>query len=64
MPLVDFNMLPTSPSAGYMMDEEQTEKLQVVVYSFHNRSVGLVVDRIIDIVEFTGSSENLTTPVF
>ena len=44
-------MLPTSPSAGYMMEEEQTEKLQVVVYSFHNRSVGLVVDRIIDIVE-------------
>ena len=52
MPLIRLsNMLPTSPSAGYMMDEEQTEKLQVVVYSFHNRSVGLVVDRIIDIVE-------------
>ena len=52
MPLIRLsNMLPTSPSAGYMMDEEQTEKLQVVVYSYHNRSVGLVVDRIIDIVE-------------
>ncbi|MBT6176115.1 MAG: chemotaxis protein CheA [Deltaproteobacteria bacterium] len=52
MPLIRLsNMLPTSPSAGYMMDEEETEKLQVVVYSHHSRSVGLVVDRIIDIVE-------------
>ena len=52
MPLIRLsNMLPTSPSAGYMSDEEETEKLQVVVYSHHHRSVGLVVDRIIDIVE-------------
>ena len=52
MPLIRLsNMLPTPPTAGYGYDDEETEKLQVVVYSHHARSVGLVVDRIIDIVE-------------
>lgn len=52
MPLIRLsNMLPSSPSAGYMSESEDSDKLQVVVYSHHNRSVGLVVDRIIDIVE-------------
>ncbi len=52
MPLIRLsNMLPTPPTAGYGYEDEETEKLQVVVYSHHARSVGLVVDRIIDIVE-------------
>ena len=51
MPLIRLsNMLPSS-GMGYGMEEEENDKIQVVVYSHQNRSVGLVVDKIIDIVE-------------
>ena len=51
MPLIRLsNMLPSS-GMGYGMEEEENDKIQVVVYSHENRSVGLVVDKIIDIVE-------------
>jgi len=56
MPLVRLaNVLPSSPSAGFggdmMDDDSDSDKLQVVVYSQGEKSVGLVVERIIDIVE-------------
>ena len=51
MPLIRLsNMLPSS-GMGYGMEEEENDKIQVVVYSHQKRSVGLVVDKIIDIVE-------------
>jgi len=51
MPLIRLsNMLPSS-GMGYGMEEEENDKIQVVVYSHQSRSVGLVVDKIIDIVE-------------
>jgi two-component system chemotaxis sensor kinase CheA len=36
-----------------LASEEERDSLQVVVYSYHDRSIGLVVDRILDIVEET-----------
>ena len=43
-----------------LSSEEERDTLQVVVYSYQGRSVGLVVDRIIDIVEehVTGQSRS------
>ena len=46
MPLVDLGRLFASGGGA-----EPDQALQVVVYTAHGRSVGLVVDRIIDIVD-------------
>jgi len=52
MPLVHLSQM--LPSAGMgMVEETESDKIQVVVYSASGRSIGLVVERIIDIVEDT-----------
>ena len=52
MPLVHLSQMLPSSGMG-MMEENDSDKIQVVVYSANGRSIGLVVDRIIDIVEDT-----------
>jgi two-component system chemotaxis sensor kinase CheA len=46
-------LLPLGRLLGIATDEDPSLPLQIVVYSQHGRSIGLVVDRVADIVEST-----------
>jgi two-component system, chemotaxis family, sensor kinase CheA len=60
MPLVRVSQVLAGGSGALKPEKTGTESLHVVVYSDRGRSVGLVVDRILDIVEESFVIENQT----